>query len=72
MALEQVKISYQWYYDLAIGVSLEVVGFLERFSNDSVVVNLAIDSQGNGLIRVGKRLRSAVDTNNTKTFMGKN
>ena len=53
-------------------MSLEVVWFLQRFSNDSVVVNLAIDSKGNALILVGKRLRSTVDTNNTQTFMGKN
>jgi hypothetical protein len=53
-------------------VSLEVVGFLQRLSNDSVVVNFAIDSQGNGFILVGKRLRATVDTNNTQTFVGKN
>jgi hypothetical protein len=64
--------SYQWYYDLTIRVSLEVVRCLQRFSNDSVVVDFAIDSKSNALILVGKRLSSTVDTNNTQTFMGKN
>jgi hypothetical protein len=48
-----------------------VVWLLQRFSDDSVVVNLAIDSKGNGLIPVGKRLRTTVDTNNTQTLVGK-
>lgn len=45
---------------------------LQRFSNDSVVVDLAIDRKGYGLILVGKRLSSTVNTNNTQTLMGKN
>ena len=49
-----------------------MVCLLQCLSNDSVVVNLAIDSKGNGLILVGKWLRSTVDTDNTQTFVGKN
>jgi hypothetical protein len=49
-----------------------MVGCLQRFSNDSVVVNFAIDSKSNALILVGKRLSSTVNTNNTQTFVGKN
>jgi hypothetical protein len=65
-------LSYQWYYNFAVGVSLEVVWGLEGLSNDSMVVDLAIDSQGNSLITVGKWLSSTIDTNDTKTFVGKN
>lgn len=63
--------SYQWYYNFAIGVSLEVVRGLESLSNDSVVVDLAIDSKGNGLITVGKWLSSTIDTDNAQTLVGK-
>jgi hypothetical protein len=49
-----------------------MVGLFQRLSNDSVVINLAIDCKGNGFILVGKRLRSTVNTNNTQTFVGKN
>ena len=66
------EFSYQWYYDLTIRVSLEVVWCLQCFSNDSVVVYFAIDSKGNALILVGKRLSSTVNTNNTQTFVGEN
>lgn len=63
---------HQWYYDLTIGVRLEVVWCLQCFANDSVVVDLAIDSKSNALILVGKRLSSTVNPNNTKTLMRKN
>jgi hypothetical protein len=53
-------------------VSLEVVRCLQRFSNDSVVVDFAIDSEGNAFILVGKRLSSTVNTDNTQTFVGQN
>jgi len=66
------EFSYQWYYDLTIGVSLEVVRCLQRFSNDSVVVDFAIDSKSNAFILVGKWLSSTVNTNNTQTFVGEN
>lgn len=51
---------------------LEVVWGFECFSDDTMVVDLAIDSKGNGLILVGKWLSTTVDTNNTQTFVGKN
>ena len=63
--------SYQWYYDLTIRVSLEVVRCLQRFSNDSVVVDFAIDSKSNTLILVSKRLGSTANTNDTQTFVSK-
>jgi hypothetical protein len=64
-------LSHQWYYHFAIGVSLEVVWVLESFSNESVVVDFAIDSKGNAFIAVGEWLGSTVDTNNTQTFVSK-
>jgi hypothetical protein len=53
-------------------MGLEMVRCLQRFSNDSVVVDFAIDSKSNTVILVGKRLSSTVNTNNTQTFVGKN
>ncbi len=49
-----------------------MVWVLESFANDSVVVYFAINSKGNGLIAVSERLRSRIDTNDGKTFVGKN
>jgi hypothetical protein len=65
-------LSHQWYYDLAVGVSLEVVGVLEPLSDDSVVVDFAVDSKGDALVAVGKWLGSTVNTNDTQTFVSKN
>jgi hypothetical protein len=45
---------------------------LKPFSNEPVVVDLAIDRKGNALILVGKRLRSTVNTHDAQTLMGKN
>ena len=65
-------VSYQWDYDFAIGVCLEVIGLLQPLSDQSVVVYLAIDCKRNGLILVGNWLRTTVNTNDTQTLMGKN
>lgn len=48
----------------------EVVWVLESFTDDSVVVDLAIDSKCNALIAVGERLSSRIDANNGQTFVG--
>jgi hypothetical protein len=50
----------------------EVVWVLESFTDDSVVVNLAIDSKGYALITVGEWLSSGIDTNNGETLVSKN
>lgn len=65
-------VSHQRYYDFTVGMSLKMVLVLKPLSNDSVVVDLAIDREGNALIIVGKRLRSTVNTHNAQTLMGKN
>ena len=65
------KFPHQWYYDLAVRVRLKVVWVLEGFANNSVVVDLAIDCQGDGLVGVGKRLGSAINADNTQTFVSK-
>ena len=36
---------YQWYYDFAVGVGLEVVGVLQLFTQDPMVVNFTVDSK---------------------------
>jgi hypothetical protein len=41
-------------------VCLEVVRLLQAFAEDSVVVNLAVDSEGNSLLIVHKRLSARV------------
>ena len=48
-----------------------MVRCLQRFPNDSVVVDFAIDSKSNTLILVGKRLGSTANTNDTQTFVSK-
>lgn len=48
--------AYKWDDNLAIGVSLEVVVVLQLLADDSVVVDLAVDSQCNGLISVSQWL----------------
>jgi hypothetical protein len=60
-----VLLSHQWYDNLAIGVSLEVVWMLEGFSNDPVVVNFPIDSKSNALICISEWLGSGVNPDNT-------
>lgn len=51
---------------------LEVVGSLQSFPDDSVVVNLAIDCKGNALVLVRNWLRSTFNTNDTQTLVSKN
>lgn len=52
-------------------MSLEVVRCLQRFPNDAVVVDFAIDSKSNTLILVSERLGSTANTNDTQTFVSK-
>jgi hypothetical protein len=66
-----VYASHQWYYDLTVGMRFEVVWGLESFTDESVVVDFAIDSKSNTLIAVGKWLSSRVDTNDRQTLVGK-
>jgi len=42
--------------DLAIGCGLEVVGLLQLFPDQSVVVDFAIDGKDDAVILVGERL----------------
>jgi hypothetical protein len=65
-------LSYQRYYDFAVRVCLEVVWVLEALPHQPVVVDLAIDSEGNAIIRVGQWLSTALDADNAETFVGKN
>ena len=37
--------SYQWYYDFAVGVGLEVVGVLQLLAQNPMIVDLTIDSK---------------------------
>lgn len=71
MASSCCECPYKWYYDLTIRVSLEVVRCLQRFPNDSMVVDFAIDSKSNTFILVSKRLGSTANTNDTQTFVSK-
>lgn len=38
--------SYQWYYDFAVRVGLEVVRVLQLLAQDPMVVDLTVDSKG--------------------------
>lgn len=62
----------QWDDDLTITVCLEVVRRLEMLAQNSVVVNLAIDSQSNASFIVDQRLCASVDTHNTQALMAEN
>ncbi len=50
---------YQRDDDLAVRVGLELVGLLEVLPQRSMVVDLAIDGQGDGFLLVGQGLRPA-------------
>lgn len=45
---------------------------LQPFPDQPVVVDLAIDREGNALVLVGKGLRAALDADNAQTLVGKN
>lgn len=45
-AFHALSETYQGYYALAVRVGLKFVGLLELLSNDSMIVYLAIDRQG--------------------------
>lgn len=49
-----------------------MVWVLQVLPNQPVVVDLAIDSEGNALVGVGQWLRSALHAYNTQTLVGKN
>ena len=50
----------------------KVVWVLKSFTDDSVVINLTIDSKGYALITVGEWLSSGIDANNGETLVSKN
>ena len=50
---------------------LEVVWVLESFSNDSVIIDFAINCKGNAFVTVGERLSTRINTNNGETLVGK-
>lgn len=62
----------EWDDDFTITVSFEVVGVLEMLPQDSVVVDLAIDGQSDGAFVVDQGLGTAVDADDTQTFMAEN
>ena len=47
----------------------KVVGPLELFSYDSVIVNLSIDSQSERRIVIEEGLCASIDAHNTQSFM---
>lgn len=49
-------ISYQRNDNFTVGSGLEVVLVLEVLSNQTMVVNFTVDSEDDGVIRVGKGL----------------
>ncbi len=52
--------TYKWDNNFAIGVSLEVVWLLQILANDSVVVDLTIDGERDGLVGVGEWLSTGL------------
>lgn len=48
-----------------------MVGILQPFPYQPVVINLTIDSEGNALVRVGKWLGTTLNTYNAETLMSK-
>ena len=48
--------TYQRNDDLAVGVCLEVIRVLQVLADETMVVNLTVDSQDNGVIGVGQGL----------------
>lgn len=50
----------QWDDDLAVGVGLEGVFLCELLAQDLVVVDLAVDGKGDGLVLVGNGLCARV------------
>lgn len=50
----------QWDNDLAVGVGLERVFLCELLAQDLVVVDLAVDGKGDGLVLVGDGLCARV------------
>jgi hypothetical protein len=55
--------------DLAVGCGLEGIALLELLSDQTVVVDLAVDGQNNGLVGVGQGLGARLDTNDAETLM---
>lgn len=52
--------TYQWNYDLAIGMCFVVVVNVQLFSQNPVVVNLAIDCQSYRTLIVEQWLRARI------------
>ncbi len=59
----------QWDNNLTVTMGFEVVGRVELFAQDSVVVDFAIDSQSNGSLIVNQRLCASVHTHDTESLM---
>ena len=49
-------LAHQRNDDLAVRCGLEVIRLLQALSNQTVVVDLAIDGENDGLVGIGKRL----------------
>jgi hypothetical protein len=49
-------VTYQRNDDLAVGMCLEVICVLQMLSDETMVIDLAVDSQNNGVIGVGQGL----------------
>jgi hypothetical protein len=52
--------TYQWYYDFAIRMCVEAIRSLQLFPNNSVVVDFAVDGQGDVAIVAEDGLCAAV------------
>lgn len=50
---------------------LEVVWSFQTLSQDSVVINFAVDCEGKGAIVIDKRLGARINTDNAQSFVCK-
>lgn len=64
--------TYQRNDDLAVGGGLEVVRVVEALADQTVVVDLTVDGQNDGVIGVGEGLSAGLDTDNGETLMAEN
>jgi predicted Rdx family selenoprotein len=54
------SLTYQWYYDFTVRGGFVAVRLLQLFSQDSMIVYLAVDGQGYTPIVVDKRLSARI------------
>ncbi len=64
--------TYQRDDSFAIGVGLEVVGVLKVLADEAMVVDLAIDSEDDGVISVGQGLSAGLYERNIRDTRGFN